>query len=301
MPVLKSEPPAMARSLEELIGVALAMEEEARRRYLELSELMDARSEPDIAATFRMLAEEESGHVDRAAAWGRNALAKLPEAQRFAWRLPSDIAASWDELAHSSLLTPYRALALAVANEERAFAYYTYLAAGAESAAVREAAEGLAGEELRHAALLRRERRKAWHRENPHSGPSAAIATPEELAQRAAPLLAEAAAIHLALGAALAASDPAGAGVLREVAAAEAKAAGPTQGAHTPSLPQASAPAEALRHALMPLERLSELFENAALHAPSEALLAAAQAGLERTVAHLARLVQQLGRDTPDR
>jgi hypothetical protein len=51
----------------------------------------------------------------------------------------------------------------------------------------------------------------------------------------------------------------------------------------------------------MPLERLSELFENAALHAPSEALLAAAQAGLERTVAHLARLVQQLGRDTPDR
>ena len=48
---------------------------------------------------------------------------------------------------------------------------YTYLAAGAESATIREAAERLAGEELRHAAaLLRRERRKAWHRERPLVG-----------------------------------------------------------------------------------------------------------------------------------
>ena len=299
MPLLANEPTAEARSLEELIGIALAMEEEARRRYQELARLMDARGEPDTAATFRMLAEEEAGHVAGVAAWGRGFLNELLEAEQFVWRIPDEIAGSWDELAHSSLLTPYRALAIAVANEERAFAYYTYLAAGAESATIREAAERLAAEELRHAASLRRERRKAWHRERPHHEPPLApIATPEELAQRAAPLVAEAAAIHAALAEGLAATDPVGAGVLREVAAAEAQAAGPTQWLppSTSPLPRKPAPAQALRRALMPLERLAEFFENAAIRAPSEAVLTAAQTGLGRTIGHLTRLTQQLDR-----
>src|SRR5690606_191293 len=83
----------------------------------------------------------------------------------FTWRLPAELAASWEEIAGSALLTPYRAFALAVCNEQRAFAFYSYLAAHATDDPVRKEAEKLAAEELQHAATVRRWRRLAWHRE----------------------------------------------------------------------------------------------------------------------------------------
>jgi hypothetical protein len=61
------------------------------------------------------------------------------------------------------LLTPYRALSVAVRNEERAFVFWSYVAAHGETAEVRRAAEGLAAKELDHVALLRRHRRLAFH------------------------------------------------------------------------------------------------------------------------------------------
>jgi rubrerythrin len=68
-------------------------------------------------------------------------------------------------MAQSKLLTPYRALASAVRHEERAFAFWTYVAAHADKTEVREAAERMALEELEHVSILRRERRKAFHAE----------------------------------------------------------------------------------------------------------------------------------------
>ena len=61
----------------------------------------------------------------------------------------------------------YRALAIAVRNKERAFAFYSYIAAEARSPGVRALAEDLARDELEHAAVLRRERRRAFRRERP--------------------------------------------------------------------------------------------------------------------------------------
>jgi hypothetical protein len=60
-------------------------------------------------------------------------------------------------------MSAYRSLSMAVRNEERAFAFWTYVVAHAEHADVRRAAEAMAGEELGHVASLRRERRRAFH------------------------------------------------------------------------------------------------------------------------------------------
>ena len=66
-------------------------------------------------------------------------------------------------MARSRLVTPYQALASAVRHEQRSFAFWSYVAAHAEADEVKAAAERMALEELEHTALLRRERRKAFH------------------------------------------------------------------------------------------------------------------------------------------
>ena len=76
-------------------------------------------------------------------------------------------------------VTAYRVLAIAVRNEQRAFAFFAYVAAHAPDQELRQLAEDLAHERLGHAATLRRERRKAWRRmlERPRP-PSAITAKP---------------------------------------------------------------------------------------------------------------------------
>jgi hypothetical protein len=59
----------------------------------------------------------------------------------------------------------YRSWAVAVRNEERAFAFWSYVAAHGASPEIRNAAERMAREELEHAKTLRRERRKAFFKD----------------------------------------------------------------------------------------------------------------------------------------
>lgn len=63
----------------------------------------------------------------------------------------------------AELLDPYRIFAVAVRNGERAFAFWSYAAAHAPSAEVREEAEYLAGQELVRVSWLRRKRRSSYH------------------------------------------------------------------------------------------------------------------------------------------
>lgn len=149
----------------DLLGTALALELEAVRRYTQLAEAMDRRGAADTAATFRSLVEEERGHAGAIRAWAAHLGVDGPDATGQAGRLPPDIAQAWESLLGRARITPYEALAVAVRNEEQAFAFYTYVAAHAEAPAVRAMAERLAAEELGHAALLRRARRTAYHRE----------------------------------------------------------------------------------------------------------------------------------------
>ncbi|MCO5121645.1 MAG: hypothetical protein M9951_18710 [Burkholderiaceae bacterium] len=148
-----------------LVGIAAAIEQESAQRYAALAELMDARGAAATAAAFREMHQEELRHVEAVARWAKSVAEPVASPAGFAWLLPPELAASWDEVVGSALLTPYRAFAVAVCNEQRAFAYYSYLAAHATDDRVRSEAEKLAAEELLHAAALRRWRRLAWHRE----------------------------------------------------------------------------------------------------------------------------------------
>lgn len=164
MSLLKAEPPEGVRSLAELFAVAHALEEQAAAHYRELAARMREQGAPSTAAVFEHLAEVEKGHRDKVLSWARQRSDRPPDVADVRWHIPQ----TFDEddvgdIAGSRLVTPYRALAMAVRNEERTFALWTYIAARAQETAIRDAAEALAREELEHVSLLRRERRRAYH------------------------------------------------------------------------------------------------------------------------------------------
>lgn len=151
--------PSPVASVEALLSLARSLESEAARRYRELASSMRLREEARLAALFDFLANIEDKHAAQIAARAPSGLDEMPLAEL----PPREVLESFDaEAAESSLLNPYRALAIAVRNETRAFAFYSYLAAMAPKEPVRKLAEELAKEELTHADLLRRERRKAY-------------------------------------------------------------------------------------------------------------------------------------------
>ena len=269
------DPGTVVGSLAELAAIARALQDEEKRRYTRIAGRFERRGATASAGMFRRLADEvahdAAGVIDSPA-------------------LPGAVTRPWEDLVGSTLLTPYRALAQAVIALHGAFTYASYLAARAPDPTVRRAAERLAKEQLRRAADVRQLRRAAWHRERERRPPS--VRTRAELAHAAAPLLAEAAAVHAALAdAAAAAGELERADRLWDVAAAEAQEAGGVEPAAALPALQSGLDAE-LRweRALMPLERLFELFEAAAVQAPDEALLAGAQFGLATTTKRLRQL-----------
>jgi rubrerythrin len=144
-------------SVEELMALAEAQERRAAARYDQLAARMDRFGSPETATLFRQLAAMEREHVEALSDWAGPTAphGRLPDG------LGEGTAADSDEVPAS--LTAYRALAIAVRNEERAFSLLTYVAAHAEKTNVRVRAEALALEELRHVALLHAQRRKAFH------------------------------------------------------------------------------------------------------------------------------------------
>lgn len=164
--LLRAEPSGTLRSLDELFALANAMEQEAASKYAELAVEMTRQNRPELAAVFSDLAAAEREHVDSVQRWSQSRRGKLPDPALVRWEAPETFdkdAAS--EIRTSKLMTPYRALAMAVRNEERAFAFWSYLAAFADDPEVKRAAETMAGEELGHVATLRHARRRAYRQE----------------------------------------------------------------------------------------------------------------------------------------
>lgn len=187
MPFFKSEPFATVESMEELFAIAAAMEQEAIDGYLALAERMRRESSPDLAEVFEQLAQEERGHLGHVSRWSTQATGRAPD--------PSAIRGvpepTFDDEGAATiapeLLSAYRAFSTAVRNEERAFAFWSYVAAHAPSRELRETAEQMAHEELGHVATLRRERRRAFHAQR--AAPAADDWTLPALEERLAALL----------------------------------------------------------------------------------------------------------------
>lgn len=203
-PPFEHSPDAHPRTLAELVGIASAIEHESVRRYASLAQNMALRGEAATAAALRVMLDEERKHVDAVAHWAASIGQPLPRSDAAKPNVPADLWKAWDEAAGSARLTPYRAFAIAADSEQKAFALYSYIAAEAADPAIRAQAEQLALEELRHASLMRRFRRQAWHRERREVGPAAAaVASAEALHAMLGRQEADLRARHLAIAARL--------------------------------------------------------------------------------------------------
>lgn len=147
--------------------IALQAEREAIRRYSELAMKMRDAENNSAAALFERLILEEKEHERLLLEWmEQEGIMANPDIQPVKWRDPQ-ISTTYNKEARDPYQSsPYRALAFAVHNEEIAFRYYSQVAAESDNDAVRKYAEVLAHEELGHAALLRAERRRAYHAGN---------------------------------------------------------------------------------------------------------------------------------------
>jgi len=164
MSLLKQVPRQAVGSVRDFFTVAQAMENEAAARYAALSQRARMQGLLEIADLFDRLSDEKRDHERRLSGWSRAPGEVAEEQAQLEWRLPptfDDEAGS--VLANSQLATPYRVLSMAVRNEERVFAFWTYVASDAGTPRVRQLAERIAREELNHVAVLRHARRRAYH------------------------------------------------------------------------------------------------------------------------------------------
>jgi rubrerythrin len=165
--LLKAEPTGTLHSLDELFALANAIKQEAASRYAELADEMRRQNKPELSAVFAQLAAAEREHVASVARWSLSRLGRMPDPALVRWEAPKTFEAeATEEIRTSRLMTPYRALSIAVQNEERAFAFWSYVAAFAGDDEIKEAAEAMAREELAHVSTLRKERRRAYHSEH---------------------------------------------------------------------------------------------------------------------------------------
>ena len=172
------------------MALALASEQEAAARYHSLGDHMAHQGQMALAALFRRLAVEEEKHAEGMTrhgdvARGRQLLAGFEPLQL---EVESPGALYVEEAMIAGRSTPYKALAAAVHNEQRAVALYQRIAAATSNPQLRRQAEELALVELSHAALLRAERRKAYHAERSLPGPlalpgAAEIQAPADIAR----------------------------------------------------------------------------------------------------------------------
>jgi rubrerythrin len=274
--------PAPVESPEALLSLAYSLEKEAARSYLELAATMRLRGAARLAALFDFLAEIEQKHAVQAVERAKQNIGVAQLVALAAEELPENFDA---EAGESSLLTPYRALAIAVRNETRAFAFYSYLAATAPNESVRKMAEELAKDELAHADLLRRERRKAYRAQDPgtRNTPSQVPQTLTELWSLCLETEARAAHYHRELADLLQRENDTGAAAFIAAAKDEEDCAHQAADRLGSSFPEVNAPAKpTVRGARRLLEEAFERYSDIAGRSKEEAVMQHALSLAER-------------------
>src|SRR5688572_15108718 len=300
--LLQYPPETPAVSIEEIMATAHALEDAAAQRYRKLAAAMRAVAHEDVAQVFDDLTAEEEQHVLSVEKMTRTLLRRLPADSAVRWMLPETFGA--DEAGPPALLTPYKALSIAVRAEERAFAFWSYVAANAAAEPVRSLAETMARQELLHASKLRVARRRAYHAEvarQPMPGSMRPLSL-KALRSEATRMAAEAAAF---LGAAAARLDQLGdresSNLLRDIATEiEASARGPApelksdaRQLTTERLQQAGS-ATVLFEAEGVMERWVEWYMTLLDRSPDAAVTAELQRLADETVRFVAQISRRL-------
>ena len=146
-------------SLAELLAAAYRIEADAVERYELLADQMETHNNPELMAVFRDLARAEGIHRDEIRRMAGD-IDVVAEAERMArWgRGDSTEEVEIDQISY--LMTPWHALELALAGEERALAFFQSVAAGAKDRKIKEMAEEFVEEEAEHVNLVHRLLRK---------------------------------------------------------------------------------------------------------------------------------------------
>lgn len=159
---LNAEPPALT-TMHAVLDTAARMEQEAIDGYVALRQRMLDEGQPALAAVFERLITEEETHLRQVGVWAAETVPTDTADTLAAPDLSPMFDAEGADMVPLETLDAYRAFSAAVRNEERAFVFWSYVAAQAPSTDVRQAAEKMAREELGHVATMRRERRQAFH------------------------------------------------------------------------------------------------------------------------------------------
>lgn len=142
-------------SLEELFAVAWQIEADAVERYHMLADQMETFNNQELTAIFRDLARAEGLHRDEI-----KRMAGDIDVTARARALPDWGKGESPEQvdlgdAHY-LMTPWHALRMALAGEERALAYFEYVVATTDDLKIHDMAKEFAEEEAEHVALCHR-------------------------------------------------------------------------------------------------------------------------------------------------
>lgn len=141
----------MKYTLSEFLAHAIAMEDEAAERYLELADMMEAHHNLEVATVFRDMCRFSKMHRDSIQKRvGTEELPK-PHSWQFRWQSPPEVC---DEDAFDYTLTPYQALQYARENEQRAMEFYASVSNKTDDAEVKRLADEFADEEREHTDAL---------------------------------------------------------------------------------------------------------------------------------------------------
>jgi rubrerythrin len=146
---------AEIHSLPEFLAHALAIEREAAARYQELADQMAVHNNTTVAELFQWLARIEAEHAEQVARHAQGA--SLPAIKPWDYRWIG--FESPESAAHEGvhyLMTPFQALELALANEQRAAQFFERVAGSTRDASVLTLAREMAADERQHVVYVER-------------------------------------------------------------------------------------------------------------------------------------------------
>jgi rubrerythrin len=141
----------MSYALPEFLAHAVALEQEAAERYLELADMMESYRNDPVSALFRDMHRFSVLHRDQIQARVGKVVLPVLKSWEYRWRTPPEVGG---EEAFEPGLDAYSALRYARENERRALAYYRAVAEESTDAEVKRLASDFADEEAGHVASL---------------------------------------------------------------------------------------------------------------------------------------------------
>ena len=144
---------AQITDLDTFLAYSVALEEEAAERHDELADMMAVHNNPEVEATFRKLAGYSRLHAREIRDHARGSDLPRIAPWDFGWET-AEGPETTDIGEASYLMTPARALRIAMGNEQRAHDFYRAISRESPDPDVRALAAEFADEEQEHLALL---------------------------------------------------------------------------------------------------------------------------------------------------